>query len=114
MRLVICVVAILFDHGDHFYFRNETRQIVDVPVGVVALDAIAKPENLTDPEKIAQPFLDLLTREIWISVLIQKTRFAGEERARAVHFDRAAFQNHSRIKDRDFQTLGERSWHDFM
>src|SRR5260370_7746365 len=96
---VICVVAILFDHGDHFCFRNETRQIVDVPVGVVALDATAKPENLTDPEKIAQPFLDLLTREIWISVLIKKTRFAGDKPARPFHFVLPSFPNPSLLKD---------------
>src|SRR5205807_50435 len=41
-------------------------------------------------------------------------RFTGEERARAVHFDRAAFQNHPRIKNRGFQDLGHARRHDFI
>src|SRR5437763_756366 len=53
-------------------------------------------------------------KRCWISVLIKKARFTGEERARAVHFDRAAFQNHPRIKNRGFQDLGHARRHDFI
>ena len=83
-------------------------------VGVVALNAIAEPENLAHPEKVAQPLFNFGARAVWIAVLIKKARFAGEERACAVHFDRAAFQNHPRIKNRGFQDLGHARRHDFI
>ena len=49
-----------------------------MPVGVVAGDAVAEPENIADAEIIAQALLDLLARKIWISILVQEAGFTGE------------------------------------
>src|SRR5205807_2857453 len=97
-----------------FCFRNETGQVVDVPVGVVDFDSITQPKNLAHAEKIAQPLFNFGARAVWIAVHIKKARYASEERACAVHFDRAAFQNHLRIKNRDLQDLGHARRNDFI
>src|SRR6202040_1920689 len=49
---------------------------------------------------MAKPSLDLLSRQVRISISVEETRFGREQRARAVHLDRAAFQNHPRVKNR--------------
>ena len=41
-RFVIFVARVLFDHGDDRVRRDEARQVIDVPVGVVADDPVAR------------------------------------------------------------------------
>jgi hypothetical protein len=69
-RLVIFVVAILFNDSYDSSFGYEARQIIDVTVGIVARNAIAKPKDVAHAEIIAQPLLDLIARKIGISILI--------------------------------------------
>ena len=76
-----------------------------MPVGVVALDAVAQPENFAHAKIIAQPLLNLLPRKLRIAIWIEQTSFGGEQRACAVHLDRAAFQYHVRIINRQTQRL---------
>ncbi len=68
--LVIFVVTIFFDDRHNRSFGNKTREIVDVAIGIVAGDAVAKPENIANSQIIPQALLDLLARQIWISILV--------------------------------------------
>ena len=43
---------------------DETRQIINVAIGIVALDTVAEPENFAHAEIIAQPLLDFLPRQV--------------------------------------------------
>ena len=51
-------------------------------------------------EIIAQSLFDLSAASVGIAVWIKQTRFGSEQGAGAVHIDRAAFQNHVRIENR--------------
>ena len=84
---MVRVIGIFFNHRHNLGFRNEAREIVNMAVGVVAFDSVAKPENLFYPEKVAKPFLNFVAGEIRIPILIEQTRLAREQRACAVHFN---------------------------
>ena len=98
-RLVIFVVAIFFYNRDDGTLRNKTREIVDVPIGVVAGDAVTEPENLANAQIIPQALFDFTATQLRIAVCIQETRLGGKKSACAVPVDRAPFQNHSGIKN---------------
>ena len=59
-RLVIFVVAILFNDSYDSSLGYKPREIIDVTVGVVTGNAIAEPENFAYAEIIAQTLLDLI------------------------------------------------------
>ena len=44
-RLVVGVVFVLLHDGDDGIWADKSRDIVDMPVRVIALDAIAEPED---------------------------------------------------------------------
>src|SRR5438094_935455 len=69
-RLVIFIFTILFDDRDDGMLRNETREIVDMTVSVVASDAVAEPENFPDAEIIAEALLDFGAAQHWIAIPI--------------------------------------------
>ena len=50
---MVRVGAIRLDDGHDGVGRDEPREVVDVAVGVVALDALAEPEDLADAEAVA-------------------------------------------------------------
>src|SRR4029077_11684658 len=83
-------------------------------VGIVAFNSITQPKNFADAEIVAKALLDFSAREFGVAVFIEKTRFAGEKRPRPIDLDRASFQNHPRIKNRDFQDLSNARRNDFI
>ena len=70
-RLVIFIIAIFFNNGHNGVLRNKTGKIVDVAVGVVAGDAVAEPENLTNAEIIAKTLFDFAAAQIGITIFVQ-------------------------------------------
>jgi hypothetical protein len=42
-RFVIRVIGILFDDSYNLVFRDKAREVIDMTVGVIALDSIAEP-----------------------------------------------------------------------
>ena len=83
-------------------------------IGVVAFDPSAEPENLPHPQIIAQSLFNLIALQIRITIFVEETRFTREQRARAVHFNRAAFQNHPRVKNRNIQDFADTGRHNFI
>jgi hypothetical protein len=59
-RLVVFVSRVLLDDGDHRLGVHEPGEVVHVAVGVVARDPVAQPEDMADPDIVAQVALDRL------------------------------------------------------
>ena len=70
-RLEVWIVFVLLHSGDDGGWTDETRDVIDMAIRVVALDAIAEPENLFYPEFVAEFFLDGRAVERGIAVGIE-------------------------------------------
>ena len=57
-RLVVSVVLVFFHDRNNGGAIHKAREVVDVPVGVVALDPFAQPEEMAYAEVVAQVLLD--------------------------------------------------------
>ena len=76
------------DAGTH-----KAAKIVHVAIGLVIIDAPAKPDNLRNVEIVAQARLDFRPAEVGVAVRVQQALFRGDERALAVHMKGAALQH---------------------
>ena len=81
-RLVVLILRVALDADHDRPLVDEAREIVDVPVGVVAGDALAEPDDVPLSVEALQVFLDLLAREIGIAVLVQQARRASSSPCR--------------------------------
>ena len=91
---MVRIAPVRLHAGDEAVGLVETRDVVDVAVGVVADNPLAHPQHLLDAEVVAQILLDVAAEEPRIAVLVQEALLAGEQQARAVHVDGAAFKHH--------------------
>ena len=71
-RLVVGVVWVVLDDGDDGSRVDEAREIVHVAVGVVALDAVAQPEDVSHAEIVPEMALDLARLELRIAVGVEQ------------------------------------------
>ena len=78
---------------------DKAGQLVDVPVGVVADDAAAEPEDVGRAEVIAEVLLDVGLGKLRVAIWVEQALLGGEQRAAAVDVDRAAFQDDARRED---------------
>ncbi len=113
-RPVVFVVVIFFDNGHNGSLGNKAGEIVDVAIGIIAGDAVAEPENFAYAEKIPEALLDFIATQLRIAIWIQETRFGSKQCAPAVYLDRAAFQYHAWIKNRQIEKLGDACGHNFI
>ena len=104
---VVFVGGVFLDNGDHRVRVDETGQVVDVAVGVVADNAFAEPEDLFHTKVIAQVVFDFLLGEVRVAILIEQARLGGEQRAFAVYFDGAALEDHGRGEKAHSEKLGD-------
>src|SRR5262245_10968902 len=74
-RGVVRVVRIGLDDGHKGRRTHEAREVIDVSVGVVAFDAVAKPENLPYAQKIAQVTFDVTRGQLRIAIGIEQAGF---------------------------------------
>ena len=91
---VVRVALVGLDHGDETVGFVETRDVVDMAIGVVTDDAIAHPQHLRNAEVVLEVLLDLLARKVRVAVFIEQALLAGEEQALAIHLDGATFEDH--------------------
>ena len=61
--------------------RDEAREVVDVTVRVVALDAVAEPDDLGHAERVAQHALDVRAAQRRVAVRVQQALLGREQRA---------------------------------
>jgi len=102
---VVLVGGVGFDAGEDgggfvFWGGDETGDVVDVAVGVVAGTAAREPEGLVDAEVVAEgAFEEALgcgfVAEAWVALLNfgEEALFGGEQNSRAVGVDGAAFED---------------------
>jgi hypothetical protein len=76
-------------------WANEAGDVVDVAVGIVAGDAAIEPDHLIDAEKIVKGLLQLRAADAGIALLYlaEQALLGGEQNARAVGVDGAAFED---------------------
>src|SRR5439155_20503241 len=75
----------------HFAGAHETREIVDVPAGLIVEHSLAEPDDLAHTQVVAQAALDALAPEPRIAIGAQQTFLGDERRTLTVDVDRAAF-----------------------
>ena len=81
--------------------RDEAREVVDVAVGVVALDAVAEPEDLARRRSVSRSTRSMSARvSVRVAVRVQQALLGREQRAFAVDVDRAALEHHARLAKR--------------
>src|ERR1035437_94986 len=68
-REVVLVGGVDFDRGEDGVLGDESGDVVDVAVGVVASAAAVEPEGLLDTEKVTEGLLQLLAADAGIALL---------------------------------------------
>ena len=53
-------------------FVDETRDVINMPVGVIAGDTVFQPENFSNVELFLQVVFDLATAEMRVPIFIQQ------------------------------------------
>ena len=91
--LVVLVPGVVLDDGEDGVGGYEAREVVDMAVGVVADDAVAKPDDVVHTVIVAQILFYLVLVEVGIAVGIEEAGGGGEEVAAAVDVDAAAFHD---------------------
>ena len=94
-RLVVGIARVGLDGSDNRRRADEAGDVVHVAVGIVAGDAAIEPEHLIDAEIIVKDLLQLLAADAGIALLhlAEQALFRGEQDARAVGVDGAAFEH---------------------
>ena len=92
-EVVVGGIGLLGDHDGALV--DEARQIVDVPVGVVAGDAVAEPQHLAHAQVLAEHALQLLARDAGVARLdrAQQALLGGQQRPAAVDVDAAPLED---------------------
>ncbi len=80
--------------------RDETGEVVDVPVGLVEVDAARQPDDLLDTEVLAQVPLDFFLRQLGVAVAVEQALCSGEQGALPVDVDGAALEDEVGCVDR--------------
>ena len=86
------VLVLRPDAGD-LAGRDETRDVVDVPVRLVRVDAVLDPQHLLAAEVVADHLLDLFFALIGVAALREQAHLGRQHRTLAVDVDRAALEH---------------------
>ena len=102
----IRIALILLDGRNHRARPDEAGDVIDMPVGVIAFDAIAEPENRRHSQHVAEFFFNRRTVHVRVAVRVEEAAFGGEDGAFAIHIDRAALEDEMRlVENRNSQSL---------
>ncbi len=96
-RFVVGVLFVVFTGDDDGLWIGEARQIVNVPVRVVAGDAVLQPDCLRRAQILTKDGFDIGASQFWIAGLdrAQQAFFGSQNGARAIHINAAAFENNA-------------------
>ena len=106
--LVVAVVFVALDSGDDGVGGDETAQVVDMTVGVVAVDAVTQPDDIVQSIVVAQITLDVGLRQLGVAVGIEQARGGGEHIADAVEVDAASLHDDARVEGLHAHALGDK------
>ena len=87
------MLGIVGPHAADLARRGEARDVVNVAVGLVGVDAVLDPDDLLDAEVLAEKTLDLLLGVLRVAVLVQKAHLGHDDGALAVAVERAALED---------------------
>ena len=91
---VVLVFWIVFDSRHDFAVSDEPRQVIDVPIGIVAGDSFAEPADMSsgrnNPSDIAR---SACFERCGLRFLFSRQDGGREDGSRAVEIDRAAFHD---------------------
>ena len=97
---MVFIAGVGLDGGEDGVFVDKAGDVVDVAVGVVAGAAFMKPEDLIDAEVVVEGLLEIFAGGLFVAEagvalldLGEETLFGGDENARAVGVDGAAFED---------------------
>jgi hypothetical protein len=92
---VVLVGGVGFDGGEDGVGADEAGDVVDVAVGVVAGAAAVEPDGALDAEVVVEGLFELCARDAGVALLDvrEQALFGGEQQARAVDVDAAAFED---------------------
>ena len=77
-QLVVRICRVIFYHRDNRRRADETCDVVDMPVGVIAYNAISQPEDLSDSKISFEIILNLSLLQTGISIRIEQAGFGSE------------------------------------
>ena len=83
-RAIIGVERVVLDRAHDGGRVHKAGDVIHMPVGVIANNACAQPDDGVHPEKGAQGGLNILAVEGRITIRMQQTRLGGQQRAAAV------------------------------
>src|SRR5271165_567480 len=87
-------VGLVVAPGEQDHARaGKAGEVVDVPVGLVLVDAAAQPDHLARTDMVEQRPLDLLAGEPGVAISVQQALFGRDHGALAVDVDRAALEH---------------------
>src|SRR4029077_14304649 len=75
----------------HFARAYETREIVDVPVGLIVEHSLAEPDDVAHAQIVAQLPLHVAALQVRIAIGVEQAFLGDQRRAPAVDVDGAAF-----------------------
>ena len=73
--------------------RDEARDIVNVPVRLIGVDAVLDPQHLLTAKIVAKHLLDLFFRLVGVAPLGEQAHLGRQHRALAVDVDRTALEH---------------------
>ena len=91
--LVLRIVPVLGPGERDLSRRGEAGQLIDVPAGLVPVDASAEPDHRAHAEVAAQVILDVLAREPRIAVRIEEALLRRQARSLSVHMNGTALEH---------------------
>ncbi len=102
---VVGVFGIRLNGGDDGGRRNEARDVVDVPVGVVTGYPATEPDDLLDAEIVVKCLLELLAAYAGVALLYfaEQTLFGSQQDAFSIGVDGTAFEDEPALLARRVQ-----------
>jgi hypothetical protein len=102
---MIGIMPVGLNDRNNSVFPEKPRHIVNMPVGVVTVNAFSQPENLFNTIIFPQVLTDLILREIRIAVFMEKTGSCCQSSSCAIEFDGPSFHDDPRVKDRNIKVF---------
>jgi len=92
-RGMIRVLGVGFNNRRDHPRGKKAGQIIDMPVGIVTLETLAQPDNLSDTQPLRKSCFNFRSRQRGITVGMKKTLFSGEKSVLSVGIERASLKD---------------------
>ena len=90
---VVGVFGVGLDYGYDRAWRNKAGDIVDMSVGIVALQAIVEPNHFSNAQPPRESFFNIGPTERWIPVGVQQALLGRQQGSLSIGIQGATFQN---------------------